>query len=64
MGALGDDFKTWMLFMRLGATPVMKLEVADNPVFVHFTKFGSSIAGFVSVLPTDRPEPLIWTVGK
>jgi hypothetical protein len=31
---------------------------------VHFAKFGSSVGGIVSELPTNCPDPLIWTVGK
>jgi hypothetical protein len=35
-----------------------------TPFFVHFAKLGSSVVGIVSELPTNRPESLIWTVGK
>jgi len=47
--------------VRLSASSV---QVADNPVFVHFAKFGSSVGGIVSELATNRPEPLFGLFGK
>jgi hypothetical protein len=40
------------------------VKLPKTPFFVHFAKFGSSVGGIVSELPTIRPEPHHYTPSR